>query len=203
MIDAPGSSVGPAPLALSRRLACVLMAACLAGWRGTGQAQTQPQASTPAALELQIKAAYLYKFAGFTEWPDGSFAQNDSALLIGVAGHEALAAQLDQIVAGRSVNGHPLAVRRVKRGEALTSVHILFIGALDANGAAELLAQARNQPVLTVTDSADGLGQGAMIAFLMAQERLRFDVALKAVNQARLRISARMLAVAHQVQGAT
>ena len=201
MIDAPGSSVGPAPLALSRRLACVLMAASLAGWRSLALAQAL--ASTPAALELQVKAAYLYKFAGFTEWPDGSFAQNDSALLIGVAGHDALAAQLEQIVAGRSVNGHPLAVRRVKRGESLTGLHILFIGALDGNGAPELLAQARTLPVLTVTESPDGLAQGAMIAFLMAQERLRFDVALKAVNQARLRISARMLSVARQVQGAT
>ena len=199
MIDATGSTVGLAPLALSRRLACVLLAAGLAGWRGLAHAD----ATTASALELQIKAAYLYKFAGFTEWPDGSFTQSDSALLIGVAGNDALAGQLDQIVAGRSVNGHPLAVRRLKRGEPPSGLHILFIGALDASGAADLLAQARTLPVLTVTDSAEGLGQGAMIAFLMAQERLRFDVALKAVNQARLRISARMLAVAHVVQGAT
>lgn len=199
MTDVSASTVGPAPLALSRRLACVLLAAGLAGWRGLAHAQASPA----TALELQIKAAYLYKFAGFTEWPEGSFAQSDSALLIGVAGHDALAAQLDQIVAGRSVNGHPLAVRRLKRGEPPSGLHILFIGALDASGAAELLAQSRALPVLTVTDSADGLGQGAMIAFLMAQERLRFDVALKAVNQSRLRISARMLAAAHLVQGAT
>jgi hypothetical protein len=170
----------------------------LSGWRAHARAQ-----NVASALELQVKAAYLYKFAGYTEWPEGSFAQSDSALVIGVAGHDALAGQLELVVAGRSINGHPLTVRRLKRGDSPAGLHILCTSAADRSAMIELLGQARALPILTVADDADGLAHGAMIAFLMAQDRLRFDVGLKPVNQARLRISARMLAVAHQVQGAT
>lgn len=190
------SPASAAALAPSRRLVCLLAAACLLG---AALAPAVVAAPASAALELQVKAAYLYKFAGFTEWPEGSFAQADSPLTIGVAGHEELAAQLDVITAGRVVNGHPVSVRRVKRGDSLAGLHILFVGPVDTAVAAELFGQARSLPLLTVADSADGLAQGAMIAFMMAADRLRFNVGLKSVTMARLRISARMLAVANQV----
>ncbi len=192
LIPTPASAAARAP---ARRLVCLLAAAFVLG----APSAASLAAPGAAALELQVKAAYLYKFAGFTEWPEGSFAQGDSPLTIGVAGHDELAAQLELITAGRSVNGHPVGVRRVKRGEPLTGLHILFVGPLDSAVSAELFGQARSLPLLTVADSANGLAQGAMIAFIMAADRLRFNVGLKPVNMARLRISARMLAVAHQV----
>ncbi len=163
------------------------------------------RAMSPATpLEQQVKAAYLYKFAGFVEWPEGSFARPDAPMVIAVAGNELLAAQLERTVAGRTVNGHPVQIRRVQAGADLTGAHILFVDALLARDAiAGLLAAARGHAVLTVSDSAQAPSSGVMINFVIEGERLRFDVALREVGPSKLKISARMLAVAHRVEGAS
>lgn len=161
------------------------------------------QAEAPAVpLERQAMAAYLYKFAGFVEWPEKSFAKPDSPLLIGVVGSEVVAEQLERMVAGRSVAGHSVTVRRLQCGESLAGLHILFIDrGIDRNTQADLLAAARSYSLLTVTDADDGLAKGFMISFVLTGERLRFDVGLRQVAPSGLRISARMLAVAHRVHG--
>jgi hypothetical protein len=186
-------------MAFLKRAARLLRPACWMGlfllaWAGGAWA------STP--LERQVKAAYLYRFAGFVDWPEGSFARADSPLLIGVAGNDALAEQAEQMVAGRSVNGHALVIRKIRRGDSLAGIHILFIGAMESGAIAELLGGARGQSVLTVSDSEEATVQGSMINFVVADDKLRFDVTLRLVAASRLRISARMLAAAHKVQGA-
>ena len=155
-------------------------------------------------LERQIKAAYLVKFASFVEWPGASFARPDSALTIGVAGGDALAGQLERMAAGRSVNGHPIHVRRLHSGGNLAGVHMMFLdSSLERSAMAGMLEAARGQSLLTVCDGGDSPAPGCMINFVVAGDKLRFDVALGAVAPSRLRISARMLAVAHKVQAAT
>ena len=152
-------------------------------------------------LERQVKAAYLYKFAGFVDWPDGCFARPDSPLVIAVAGADPLAEQLELAVVGRTANGRSLQVRRLRAGDSLSGTHMLYIGAaMDKTSALELMAAARSLPVLTVTDAEDGAGLGAIISFVIVEERLRFEVALKYAVAAHLRISARMLQAALRVQ---
>lgn len=158
------------------------------------------RAQAADALERQAKAAYLYKFAGFVEWPDGCFARPDSALVIGVQGADALADQLEQTVAGHSANGRAILVRKLRRGEPASGLHILFLGALDRAALQEALAASRNQPVLTVSDSDQAHTLGSMINFIVAGDKLRFEVALKPVAAARMKISARMLAAAYKVE---
>jgi hypothetical protein len=150
-----------------------------------------------ARLDVQVKAAYLYKFAGFVDWPAAAFGKTDSPLVVGVAGNDELAAQLEQVVAGRSVGGHPLAVRRMRRGDSVLGLHVLY-GA-GQEGAA-LLAAARGLPLLTVSDAADT--PAGMIRFLVLEQRLRFEVALEQVAPSGLKISARLLAAALHVTGA-
>ena len=158
-------------------------------------------AQSSSLLERQVKAAYLYKFAGFVEWPDGVFTRPDSPVIIGMAGADLLAEQLEIAVAGRNANGRPLQVRRLRKGDAVSGLHILFVSAgLDKAPAQEWMAAVRGQPVLTVTDAEEGAGLAAMISFVMAEERLRFEVALKHALAAHLRISARMLQAALRVQ---
>ncbi len=165
----------------------------LALWLVAGAACAQP-----GRVEVQVKAAYLYKFAGFVDWPATAFAKPDSPLLIGVAGNDELAVQLEQVVAGRSVGGHPLAVRRVQRGEPLAGLHVLYDAGADG---AALLAGARGLPLLTVSDTNEHLP--GMIRFLVVEERLRFEVALAQVGPSGLKISARLLAAALRVTGAS
>jgi hypothetical protein len=158
-----------------------------------------PAAAQPARLEVQVKAAYLYKFAGFVDWPGTAFPRPDSPLVIGVAGNDELAAQLEQVVAGRSVGGHPLAVRRVRQGDSPAGLHVLYVGGPERW--TELLAGARGLPLLTVGDAAEVPGN--MIRFLVLDERLRFEVALGPVAPSGLRISARLLAAAVRVTAAS
>jgi len=175
----------------------VLLALCFAG-----AASAQPARPAAAAQEVQVKAAYLYKFAGFVDWPASAFARPDSPLVIGVAGSDELAGQLEQVVVNRSVGGHPLAVRRLRRGDTPAGLHVLYVGGGEPGAWSELLANARGLPLLTVGDAAAELPNN-MIRFLMVDRHLRFEVALGPVAPSGLRISARLLAAAVRVTGAS
>lgn len=155
------------------------------------------QAAAPGG-ETEIKAAFLYKFGDFVEWPPQAFADAAAPLVVGVLGSDALAGALERLVTQRSVQGHPVTVRRLRRGEPLAGVHILFAHATDAE-LRTLLASAGGQPVLVVTDSEGGLGAGSAINFVVEDERVRFDIAVPAAERAGLRISSRLLSVARRV----
>jgi len=152
-----------------------------------------------AAAETQIKAAFLYKFSGFVEWPPKVFARPDSPFTIGVIGADELAAELEQIVKGRTVLERAVVVRRMRRGEAVAGIQMLFIGQAEGARLAEILANAKGQSVLTVTESDDALSHGSMINFVFVDDKVRFDVALPQAERGALKISARLLAVARKV----
>lgn len=174
-----------------RRLAAIVALAALAA---AAWAQTD--------AVVQIKAAYLYKFGGFVEWPEGAFAGPAAPIVIGVLGAEALAAELEQVVLGRKVQERPVAVRRMRAGEPVAGVHIFFIGDAQNARLAEIAAAARGQPVLVVSESESATGRGSMINFVTAENKVRFDVALAPAEAGRLKISARLLTVARRVTGA-
>jgi len=152
-----------------------------------------------AAAETQIKAAFLYKFSGFVEWPSKVFARPDSPFTIGVIGADVLAAELEQIVKGRTVLERAVVVRRMRRGESVAGIQMLFIGQAEGARLAEILAVAKDQSVLTVTESEDALSHGSMINFVFVDDKVRFDVALPHAERGALKISARLLAVARKV----
>src|SRR5687767_193244 len=83
----------------------------------------------PAESDSAAKAAFLYRVAGFVEWPPGTFANQDEALVIAVAGHAAVLAELEQLVGGRTLEGRPVIVRRWADNEPAGPVHVLFVGA--------------------------------------------------------------------------
>lgn len=152
-------------------------------------------APPPAWMAREIQAAYLYQFAGFVEWPEGAFAGPASPLQRGLAGADALAAQLGQTAAGRRLNGRAVMRRRVLPGAALAGLHVRFAGALDRAGTA-----GQRLPLLIVADSEQAYALGSMVNLVVADERLHFEVALGRAVAARLRISARMLSAACRVR---
>ena len=149
-----------------------------------------------ADRELEIKAAFLYKFGAFVEWPAGAL---DGTFVIGVIGADALAGELERVVAGRSVQERPVVVRRLRRGEPLGRLHVLFVGQAETARLPEILAAAKGQGVLTVTETDNALAQGSMINFVAVEQKVRFDVALPPAERDKLKISARLLAVARKV----
>jgi len=151
------------------------------------------------AAEYKVKAAFLYKFAGYVEWPSQVFERPESAFVIGVIGADALGDQLAQIVAGRSIGGRPVAVRTLRRGEPVSGLHILFIGRASGGRPLDVMASAKGRPVLTVTESEDAFALGSMINFVIVEDKVRFDVAPREAELANLKVSARLLSVARKV----
>jgi hypothetical protein len=175
---------------------CGAVALAFYALSGTPAAHAQPAAEQ--ASEESIKAAFLYKFADYVDWPDAARDTN-APFRIAVIGDGRLADELARATSGRDVAGRPIDVRRVIAGETLETFEVLFVGAEEEGRLEELLAPATTLPILTVTESDDGLERGSIINFTIEQRRVRFEVSLAAADQSGLRLNARLLAVAARV----
>jgi hypothetical protein len=156
-------------------------------------------ASAAGLPEQRVKAAFVYKFAEYVEWPAETFARADSPLVFGVVGAQELADELARLTEGRSVGGRPVAVRRLAPGAAWDGIHVVFVGGDEPERLVRTLAAGRGRPVLVVTESGDAPTPGSMINFVVVADKVRFDVALPAAEAARLKISSRLLTVARKV----
>jgi len=150
-------------------------------------------------LERRVKAAFLYKFLGYAEFPSSAFADPGAPLTIVVIGSEDMAAELARIAAGRTVAGRPIAVRVLREHEALPPAHLLFVAGSDGERAARVLRAAPGA-LLTVTECEGGLRYGSVINFRIVDERVRFDVSLDAAEKKNVKLSSRLLTVANRVQ---
>jgi hypothetical protein len=166
----------------------------------TGASVRAQGAEEATPVEQRVKAAFLYQFAGYVEWPLDSFAQPGTPVTIAVMGADPLAAALTQIAIGRTVGGRTVNTRRVKEGESLAGVHILFVGKADAPQLAQIAQRIRGQPILIVTESDKALNDGSMINFILRDRRVRFEIALDTAEQHRLRLSSRLLSIAADVR---
>jgi hypothetical protein len=166
---------------------------------GPARADTQANGRSEQIVR-QIEAAYLYKFASYVEWPPEAFAGPDSGFTIGLADADALAEELEASLAGRTVNGRKVIVRRLRRGDAAADVQMLVIGTVDGHWARELVAATKDRPVLTIAEPGADVGAGSMISFAVVDDRLRFEVALRPIKPSRLKISALMLSAAYKVE---
>jgi hypothetical protein len=171
------------------RLATLWLAALACAAAGLAHAQQ--------ASEAAVKAAFIYRFANYVEWPESAFAP-DAPFTIGVAGADEVAAELEKIVPGRTVNGRRVVMRRIAEGESARGLHVLFIGKGVSNPRA-LLRSAQSPGLLVVTEGEHGLELGSAINLVVADDRVAFEVSLDAAERNGLRISARMLAVARRV----
>jgi hypothetical protein len=152
------------------------------------------------ANESAVKAAFLYKFCSFVDWPPGTFRGPDDPFVIGVYGEDAVASELEQLARGRSIEGHPVTVLRVRDSNGAGPLHLLYAGGPRESRMRDVLAGARG-PVLTVADGPVGGEPGPVLQFTQEDGRVRFQASLTAAAARNLRLSARLLAVAQQVEG--
>lgn len=153
------------------------------------------QGGPAPVMERSVKAAFLYKFLGYMEFP----ADPGPSLVVGVLGADDVAAELAQITNGRNVGSRGVTVRKVAEGEPLTGLALLFVGA-EATLPAEVLRAAEKNGTVTVTERDDGLQIGSVINFRLVGERVRFEVSLPAAERCNVRLSSRLLSVAYHVQ---
>lgn len=148
--------------------------------------------------EATVKAAFLFKFAGYIEWPASYFATTEAPLVIGVSSSDEVAAALEELLPGRKVNGRTIVMKRLRDGEVPQAVHIVFLGRATRNPRSEIRA-AQQQGALAVTEVERGLELGSAINFVPVDDRIGFEVSLESADRSGLRISARMLGVARKV----
>ncbi len=159
-----------------------------------------PGQQDATALERRVKAAFLYKFAEYVEWPEGAFARPNAPVTVGVAGADEVAAELTQVVATRSVDGRPVQVRRLREGDSLAGVHVLFAGRAESARVMALARATPSQPILVVTEAESALNQGSIANFVMTGGRVRFEIALDNAERRGLKLSSRLLTVAQHVR---
>lgn len=194
MSAASGAPREPRPGIGRRGLVAAGLASAFAGLPGVSRGQAQ-------ASETQVKAAYLYKFLAFVEWPAPAFERADAPIVIGTVDAEPIADELGPLTQGRLVDGRPLVVRRLPSDPVLPlGTHVVFVGRSAAPRLARLAASSRQQPVLIVSELEGALDQGSAINFVLADGKVRFEVALAAIETRGLRVSARLLAVAQRVR---
>lgn len=157
-------------------------------------------AQTRDVAESQIKAAFLYKFCLYIEWPPTAFVDAESPLRLGVIGAPELAEELVRVVAERKINGRALQVVRLGDDAEPDKLHLLFIARAEQPRLAHWLRQTGSHPLLIVTEAPGGLDQGGMINFALQENRMRFDIGLAAAEQRGLRMSAQLLKVARTVR---
>jgi hypothetical protein len=146
-------------------------------------------------LEYAIKAAYLFKFTPFVEWPASAFAAPNSPFYVCVLGGDPFGSALDQAVGGHQVGDHPVKVRRLQNADGASECHILYFGAARPPAAEVALSKTRGAPVLTVTEQSQGVS-GGVVQFVVKDGHVRFTIDTGAAAANRVVISAKLLSLA-------
>ncbi len=151
--------------------------------------------------EYQVKAAYLFNFLKFVEWPDDPAADPHGKWVIGIVGDSPIGRELAQLVEGKDVQGRELQVKKFQAAENLRACNILFISESEKGRVPSILAALRGSSVLTVADMDNFIGSGGMIQFVMEDARVRVAIDVGAAGRARLKVSSKLLSLAHVVTG--
>ena len=160
-------------------------------------AMTAAQSGVPT--EYQVKAAFLFNFTKFVEWPATAFADPRSPIVLGVLGDDPFGGSLNLIVDGQLVRGRGITIRQYRFGDDVRRCHVLFVSASEQARTAQILGGLQGASVLTVSDFAGFAGGGGVVQFYMEEDRVRFVVNAEAAARANLRMSAKLLAVAHVI----
>jgi hypothetical protein len=189
---------------VGRRVSVVRVIALMAALlHCSGPVVAAQQDDDKALLERRVKAAFIFQFLNYVEWPEGTFPQSTANIVIAVAGDDELAGEIGQIVSTRTMSGRPVIVRKAKMPESLADVHLLFVGRGEMAALPQWVKMARSRPVLIITEAAGALDHGSMINFQLIQNRLRFEISLDAIDRHGLKVSSRLLAVAQSVRRTT
>lgn len=154
----------------------------------------------PKPNEYQVKAAYLYNFGRFVKWPTKAAANNDGTFTICLLGQDPFGPVLDSTLAGESIDGKPLVIRRLTKPQEAADCRILFINSTEQKHLRDILVSLDKEAILTVSDMPDFSRRGGMIQFVLEGERVRFEVNLASAENASLTLSSELLKVATLVR---
>jgi len=169
-------------------LATVMCAVVLPG--------TEARGAESPSLEYQIKAACLYNFAKFVDWPPAVFPDRTSPIVFGILGEDPFGDTLERITKNKTINGRALTIKRSRRVEDLKDCQVLFISRSDQAHLGQILTALKGLSILTVSDTEEFLADGGIINFKMQNDKVRFEVNVATAQSAALKISSELLDLA-------
>lgn len=145
------------------------------------------------ATDVVLKAAFVYNFAKFAEWPA---LRTGQAIAVCIVGDDGMAAEFDKTANGKGIGGHVVAMTRPVDTSTWSACHVLFIADTEARRSAKELFLIRTAPVLTVSD-APGFARGSGLVELYVEDgRMRFAINVDALGRSGLQLSSRLLGLA-------
>jgi hypothetical protein len=188
----------PKSWTLVRRLACMLAIATIAlafpCWHVTAQ--------DSGPTEYQLKAAFLFNFAKFVDWPRSSFANPRSLFSICILGADPFGRAIDDTLRGQTIGGRSVSVERTHDASQLRHCQVAFISASEKDHLREILQSVRGANVLLVGETAGFASAGGAIQFEMRDDHIRFSINPEAAERAGLRVSSKLLSLATIVHDA-
>jgi hypothetical protein len=157
-----------------------------------GHAQEAPP------TEYQLKAAFLFNFAKFVEWPPAAFAGAKAPLVIGILGDNPFHDDLARTIGNKTIDEHPLEIKELQYSSLAqaTNCHILFISTSEKKRLPEIFAGLKGASVLTVGETDRFTETGGMINFVPEGTKIRFQVNKDTATKAGLKISSKLLSLA-------
>ena len=152
------------------------------------------------SLELAVKATFIYKFQFYVSWPSRVFASPSSPFTVCIDGSDPFGDLIDQAVSGQSVGGRAISVLRLRSVAADDRCQMLYIATGDPRSTRQELTAVAGRPVLTITDEVSEDAAKGMINFVMADDRVRFEIDAAAAARSGLPISSKLLDVALSVR---
>ncbi len=175
----------------------ILAVAAVLGLHALPMHATYAQTSK-AERQYQIKASFLYHFLQFVEWPDDAFVDNSQEIVVGILGEDPFGAVLDNALAGKTIRGKKLVIRRyTSPGEV--ACHLLFISASEEDRLPDVLRSLASLHVLTVGETPHFTQQGGTIKLFEFKNKVRFEINLEVARRARLIVSSKLLKLARVV----
>jgi hypothetical protein len=170
-----------------------------------GAALTKPILIAPGTnvsreLEYQVKAAFLYNFLKYVQWPNQALAVGEP-IRICILGADPFGQILDRTIANRTVEQHPLEVRRISRpGNSIYVCHLAFMSHAETHRYPDWFAAIGEKPILTVGEEPDFINAGGAIEFVLIEDKVRFDINEQALTRAGVSLSSRIMALARRIQ---
>lgn len=159
-------------------------------------------AELPRASEYELKAAFLFNFIKFTDWPADELAKSDDRFIIGVVGKDPFGAALDKIIEGETVHNRAIVARRFSRmDEAVTNSHVLFISSSEDTNLPAILKILDQRSVLTVSDMDNFAQRGGIISLKKENNKIVFDINLETAKRVGITMNAQLLKLAKIVRG--
>ncbi len=161
-----------------------------------------PMNAPAQSKEYQIKAAFLFNFAQFVNWPSGAFPGTNAPFCIGVLGDDPFSGALDATIQGETIDNHKIIVERSQNVADLKNCQMIFVSKSERKHVAEILSALDSKPILTVSE-VDGFAErGGGINFYLAGTKVRFEINPGVAQSDGLKISAQLLSLGKIVQSA-